>query len=540
MISTSGSAESQARRPGGIPADVVAKAGSWRWKVLAALVLLAGCLACLLAVSVILQIDGAANADHFNTAQDVVGVTATFVGFGGLIAVLVYTVSFARRPALAVSDDHLYVFNLRPLGLAWTMVKDVRTGQRRRLIPVVRATTIDLVGGGTVIVRFGRSWLRSEPDSPPLPRRAADAIEQRLQRPTSGLRNSDLAAGLPRRSRELPEQPLAWGPDRSGERRKFLAPAFAAVLVVAGPVAGIQSGSGHRFYMGQYLLALGAVATSAILLGLAAWSRSARRLAVGPGWVAWRPRGFRRWRILSFGDIASTWSRSARVPGLTLKRADGTGVLVRFRELTHDVQIALDQQLSSHPALDRQARGLLALPPFPSGSAAKPNSVQHDLTEPSGPVDVEERQRWRIGRLGRVSMGLAELGIVALFAGLVATDTSNLPGAIVVVGVVSLFSWRGVLAPYIEVTKAALVVRNPLRRWVIPWEEIVDVRPGYSGLTIQRVTKSPIVAWAVQKMNISVWLGWRTRADDVSEAINDYRQQRVRHPDAVPQFPADA
>ena len=60
-----------------------------------------------LAVAGVLQIDGAANADQFTTAQDVVGVAATLIGFAGLGTSVYCGVVFWRRPGVSVGRQVL-------------------------------------------------------------------------------------------------------------------------------------------------------------------------------------------------------------------------------------------------------------------------------------------------------------------------------------------------------------------------------------------------------------------------------------------------
>lgn len=66
-------------------------------------------------------------------------------------------------------------------------------------------------------------------------------------------------------------------------------------------------------------------------------------------------------------------------------------------------------------------------------------------------------------------------------------------------------------------------------RW-IRWSDVVGAKPGYSGITIHLRDGSSVVASAVQKANVSVWLGRRTRADAVSAVI---RERALPPPPAV-------
>ena len=52
---------------------------------------------------------------------------------------------------------------------------------------------------------------------------------------------------------------------------------------------------------------------------------------------------------------------------------------------------------------------------------------------------------------------------------------------------------------------------------------------GYSGITM-RTSDGAVVAWAVQKSNLSRWLDRRTRADDVADFINRHVETRDETP----------
>lgn len=57
------------------------------------------------------------------------------------------------------------------------------------------------------------------------------------------------------------------------------------------------------------------------------------------------------------------------------------------------------------------------------------------------------------------------------------------------------------------------------RRW-IEWSRVCSASPGYWGVEVSLSDGSTVVAGAVQKANVSVWLGRRTRADEVADFIN--------------------
>jgi hypothetical protein len=82
------------------------------------------------------------------------------------------------------------------------------------------------------------------------------------------------------------------------------------------------------------------------------------------------------------------------------------------------------------------------------------------------------------------------------------------------------------LTPFIAVRSEGIEIRNPHARQMVPWDDIVDITPGYFGLTIRRRTGPDVVAWAVQKSNIARWTRHHTRADDVAEIL---RKEAIEH-----------
>jgi hypothetical protein len=66
---------------------------------------------------------------------------------------------------------------------------------------------------------------------------------------------------------------------------------------------------------------------------------------------------------------------------------------------------------------------------------------------------------------------------------------------------VAAAGFRAGMIPFVASTVAGIVVRNPVTRHVIPWTEMDNLSPGYSGIRIRRTDGRLIVAWAVQKSN---------------------------------------
>lgn len=65
----------------------------------------------------------------------------------------------------------------------------------------------------------------------------------------------------------------------------------------------------------------------------------------------------------------------------------------------------------------------------------------------------------------------------------------------------------------------AVEVVGLVTRRRIGWHEVVGATPGYWGLQIDLRDGSVVIAGAVQKANVSVWLGRRTRSDELAELI---------------------
>ena len=73
--------------------------------------------------------------------------------------------------------------------------------------------------------------------------------------------------------------------------------------------------------------------------------------------------------------------------------------------------------------------------------------------------------------------------------------------------------------PRISVTPTAVVIVNPLRRTRVKLDDIANVEPGWGGIAISTIDGATIMAWAVQRSNVSLWLHRKTRADAVAAAI---------------------
>ena len=144
------------------------------------------------------------------------------------------------------------------------------------------------------------------------------------------------------------------------------------------------------------------------------------------------------------------------------------------------------------------------------------------MDQPSAKVE----QVWRTSRVTRALcwVGLAAFGVGAVVLLVLAawpTDGVDRVGFLVFgLGLAGFaaYAWRGGLRTRIEARPFGLVVINPIRTYIVPWDAVVQVEPGYSGLLIIGGGRS-VTAWAVQQANISEWLGRRSRSVRVAEEI---------------------
>lgn len=107
-------------------------------------------------------------------------------------------------------------------------------------------------------------------------------------------------------------------------------------------------------------------------------------------------------------------------------------------------------------------------------------------------------------------------------AGVAADEGEVLPGALfglLAFGGPAAFAIVWVQRCRIVCATDALEVVGLVTRPRIAWHEVVGSRPGYWGVQIHLRDGSVVVAGAVQKANVSVWMKWRTRADELAELI---------------------
>jgi hypothetical protein len=80
--------------------------------------------------------------------------------------------------------------------------------------------------------------------------------------------------------------------------------------------------------------------------------------------------------------------------------------------------------------------------------------------------------------------------------------------------------------PRVAIVGDQIVVRNPFTSRRVPRSDLVRAEPGYFGMLLRvRNRKLPILAWAVQKPNVSAMGSVSCRADFVAESINAWTLQ---------------
>ncbi|ELS51482.1 hypothetical protein STVIR_7500 [Streptomyces viridochromogenes Tue57] len=142
---------------------------------------------------------------------------------------------------------------------------------------------------------------------------------------------------------------------------------------------------------------------------------------------------------------------------------------------------------------------------------------------------------WRISPLGRVFLVVVGLGVLAAVAADLDTMLRN--GGVFVPVVLSAVSGAFFAASFrtsLTLTDHEVIIRNLGWTRTVPLATVTRVHAGYGGIEIETSQGRYVTAMAVQKANVSLWLGRRTRADDVAEAIQEAAARAVAGPsDAV-------
>jgi len=314
----------EARRDGG----PVVRVRAYAWKMAALPLVIVGWTTTLLAVAAILQIDNAATAPNFTPSQDAVGVTAMVVGLSGAVGVVVAAVRWWRRPAVTITPTAVTIYRYRPVSIPWPMIAEVAGGGV-------------VLSGGRRIASTALRRLREPVNRPETGQSGTAAPVPVYPEPSTRARRGNRPPGAAVQRVQLP---FPW----SSFRWLVLLPLFFGLLVMfpngnGGAQSGVDIGGAI-----VVVLCFEALAAASVFC---CWLTLTRTVMIGSGWIAWRPRMHRRWRILPLSELVSTidtqWPRRS---GVRLSRADGSGVRIRNREVGAGLAAPLGQQLAEHPA----------------------------------------------------------------------------------------------------------------------------------------------------------------------------------------------
>lgn len=126
---------------------------------------------------------------------------------------------------------------------------------------------------------------------------------------------------------------------------------------------------------------------------------------------------------------------------------------------------------------------------------------------------------WRMHGATKLAVLAVTVPLATAFTVEVATDAEGVLIAIGALATVGLLIWRGYFHPSLTLEARTLTVRNPIRTKRIRLGDVTSIEPEWDGLSVTTSDDSSIRAWAVQKPNIALMLGRRTRADRVAETI---------------------
>jgi hypothetical protein len=142
-----------------------------------------------------------------------------------------------------------------------------------------------------------------------------------------------------------------------------------------------------------------------------------------------------------------------------------------------------------------------------------------------------DKQVYRPGRgqLIFAFMLLVGLGLFAALQGAVgvARGSVSVAGAIAsgvgIYGVFALLTIRVLVYPRLILGGEVITVVNPIVTRHVKWTDIdaFDITTSYSGLAIHLTDGSTLIAMAVTKSNLMMWLRRQTRADEIVAELNE-------------------
>lgn len=97
--------------------------------------------------------------------------------------------------------------------------------------------------------------------------------------------------------------------------------------------------------------------------------------------------------------------------------------------------------------------------------------------------------------------------------------TSDRVGGICFLVLLPLGAWLFFGRPYVELSAKFLYIRNPLRSHLVPLEDIQDVSPLNTGLSLELTGREGPTAWALQEGLLMSLLFSETRSDKAGRTI---------------------
>ena len=127
---------------------------------------------------------------------------------------------------------------------------------------------------------------------------------------------------------------------------------------------------------------------------------------------------------------------------------------------------------------------------------------------------------WRTPLFYRVFFPV--VGLYLLYGVVVYSDGWSDLGTAALITVLGVSMVVGPFTPIVRLDEHTVYARGLVLSRVLPLMDVVDVRPGYWGLSIETADGSVFEATAVgEKWDIAQWLGRRTVADSISDTILD-------------------
>lgn len=106
-------------------------------------------------------------------------------------------------------------------------------------------------------------------------------------------------------------------------------------------------------------------------------------------------------------------------------------------------------------------------------------------------------------------------------------DLGDAVGGAVFLGIAGLIVWLMTFRTIVAVGRDAMVIRNPLRTFVVELDDIATLTPEYEGLVVRTSQGKKMTAVAIQRWNLTLFFRRRSRAEDAVDLILE--RQRARH-----------